>query len=1750
MNKQKHFSSSIFPEIIHNYGYSTAKYIFRVELNLDLDFSNILEMHFLVSGDKTNADGIKITFIIDQIEVYFTVEKLFQDNSNHNLTQLFSFPEVFTGKKNITVTCEARTSYYHEVGTIHITSQTAIKKIQSQTLTDAPSSLPLFPDWIKFKGSSVNTITKSVSTIFNNSLNFDKLNLTLSFLASDFSALNQHLEIEINYQIVNSQEFQEDEHVSESFLSEINSGINLLTIHFSVEMCIDEILFSLIHLAANGINNQDILPNNAYEWYEWNNNEFDHTFDLSALKPQVSYPEQIVEIRVNYGCIGAVILPSIRYDIIAEFNRKSGEIGERNQINSSQTITTKFMTKDNDESITFRIQGSATGLGYFYILNTSFITFEALPELQEHETLERTVIDTVSHPASPFFSLDLTYTDFFRTTLDNYHHLFNISFSFSLTNVFGNAIRELHVLMKFDLITIFDEQFSYEENIDLQKQQTLYSNVYDVYISLTLYRDGDEITLTNLKYSLFSSSNITNNATPENTSSDPVAPSKFIMLIEYGGMLSFFIVMLAQHLLKRSKERTDTGEANQVEVRGGVIGRLIAFPKILWLKVKETTLRLYLLPVSIVFFLGKTAALYNIITELNTIANNRFLQPQLVGSGKWGFYSFFVCSSLADVVLLSTLFLIFTSTFYVDLYKLSKSLGKVTLLLYLISGTALVWYIIRNYSRIKIYALIILFISLLGIVIAISLFGKTKMKQPETTKSYLFKKNTSEATSEDETLDLPILKEESALSDEEYKEYRQKIVNYIIDKVKHPLQVPVNHFSEKFQIAIDLAHKLLIEIDNEISSLGEYDTELRIYIRSKDSEIENGYLDIRSQKKCGVYKDNTRIDTSIKMSEKIETNLLNSTGNYISSTKSLYPTPILDTKDGTISSIFNSNIIGILDVDFQTDIHTLIVKIRRYLLSNENQLQKANKVFFKIIKDDFIDALERITNLKKNDGVLKERITQYLLYLAASLENKDSISHPSFEHYSDFFSEKNLLCGFGAISSRGFDEITLNTVRTSEGYPRISKLIFNEFKYKYSNKPFQISSFRRDFRSLPSVMRQSIRDILDNSIIDSFASYKIESGKILVRKNTGFSFGITPNRGNDLLIKLDSWFSSLEKLRNARREILGEQAFKLDERLETQETLGEGIYNALRAQGELEALMENGFYLDFEGHLAGNHFSIHPKTSRKSKFVINNEISPEIEINTEHFSMSNGLNILKNRRIVQVNQQLIDVDAYSTFNLIEDKIFSLYFKDLNKDRYCIYVTDSIDGFRRDSTFIVVNYDFFDNHYQDLCYLIKTRLINDIRNKCLLVEWWRELDNKEIVPIFVNSTKEGFEISNHFTFISTKVNSNSKGYLFNSSLRRIGKYQYLIGWDTARHFAFLPENSRMKSSKWFGVIDLAFSIGTAKHDDNPFNESDDLFASWEWARKNARIKETIQLDNEQPSNFFAFQHNNKSIFNFLKKIFDYSFSSWFTSKSSRGNKILNILYPYWLSPRLFQRKPIREFRVIVFEKKDGRKTISQINSSSDYLNFTIKLHRSCINLFPQIHLTDNNTVRFGYTATNQWVIDLLFHELHTCPYTNNSGNELVMKQYEKWNEFLKSDKSPIKYMNPMQACWLLYKSILKMEQIELQLFNMYKQQYDRFRYNKQTLEAQKMWQWSKLPLTRRNFQKYFSFAIMPVENASMKPTLKTGNLRYRILYETSSEEIKKFVHTVFLRILDIYENQELHDWIKPVFKMIMSFFEII
>ncbi|MBY8999919.1 MAG: hypothetical protein KGD64_03300, partial [Candidatus Heimdallarchaeota archaeon] len=265
-NDQFEQISSLLPEdIVFTYNSSFCSQEFSFETSIQLNSFNCFTLFFATSGDKTNGEGIKVTLSLEKVEVVCIIDRLFQDSLNHNLTQAFPYPEVVEGIMNVTITCEAQTSSSYYSGSLRIFSQTKAEKILPPTITENSSPLPVFPNWLEFKGS-LSTVMRSVTTAFNNSNNFDKLNLSISFRASDFSAYVRQFEIQVGETVVYTKDFEENQLTEETFLFSINTGINLLSIRFIVEFCIDEIQLTDIRLTGNGINVESILPVNTYEW--------------------------------------------------------------------------------------------------------------------------------------------------------------------------------------------------------------------------------------------------------------------------------------------------------------------------------------------------------------------------------------------------------------------------------------------------------------------------------------------------------------------------------------------------------------------------------------------------------------------------------------------------------------------------------------------------------------------------------------------------------------------------------------------------------------------------------------------------------------------------------------------------------------------------------------------------------------------------------------------------------------------------------------------------------------------------------------------------------------------------------------------------------------------------------------------------------------------------------------------------------------------------------------------------------------------------------------------------------------------------------------------------------------------------------------------------------------------------------------------------------------------------------------------
>ena len=779
---QTNMQYSSFPDIYIDYNSTSCVQHLSYTLQLDLYEYNCFILLFTTSGDKTNSEGIKLTFSFEEVEVIFVIERLYQDHLGYNLTQFFSYPERFRGEMEVIITVKAQTSLWYETGSIRIFSYSTIEQIEPTIITEENTSFLIVPNTLRFMESAAKSERRTVTAVFNNSANFDHINLTLSFLANDFTAYKQHFELYINNQLQSSREFKENQLIIESFLLIIDSGVNYLTIDFVVEMCMGEIELSTICLAGKGIDYEDFLPENTYSYYEWGRGEFDHTFDLSSLQPSVSCSEQLLEMEIEYGYYSNVAT-AINYEInTGKEIVDSGEIIANGQSSTSLTLSVKSPLIRSDNILILRIQGNAEETGLFYLLNTSYINITPLPELQEQGSLKRMLVETENFSTTSSEPLILTFKDYCRVIPDYIHC--NVSLSFSLINEFRSAVRQIDVLMKVGLLKVIDKQISYDKHVILYVNQTLYSNLYKITVTLSIYGDGLDITLTNLVYSLDTLIDDLENTNPFDNLGDhhnyPLSPVKpTIIYLEYGFLILFFGLIFSQRMVRR-KEEGESIQNNERELTW--FRRIIRFPKNWWLKVKESFFKTGLLPISIYYLVTKVFTLNRIVDEYTYLASSYHLNLFHSDIGKWGFYLFITCIFVSSFVVLSALFLISTSTFYKDLFIVAQFVGVVLFILYIPSSILLLLYLVSNGFGFELLHIISLLVFFLLIQVFLKYLRKSEQKQPnkiiktffQTNKNKTKKKNINQTINRTEKEDL---------SQEQYEEYKLKLMNYIISKI-------------------------------------------------------------------------------------------------------------------------------------------------------------------------------------------------------------------------------------------------------------------------------------------------------------------------------------------------------------------------------------------------------------------------------------------------------------------------------------------------------------------------------------------------------------------------------------------------------------------------------------------------------------------------------------------------------------------------------------------------------------------------------------------------------------------------------------------------------------------------------------------------------------------------------------------------------------------------------------------------------
>ncbi|NPD89218.1 MAG: E3 ubiquitin protein ligase [Asgard group archaeon] len=495
------FSSLINQDIVFEYDSSFTREEFVISsLVLELDIFNCLTLCFITDSSQSYINDLRVVFIINDTEIEFFIPRLYQDHSEHELVKTFFYPERFTGIINVTVICEGQTSNYPLEGSLTILSNTNIEPIIIPSIGKDSTSIPIVPTALEFLGSPSTIRTGSVESAFYISDDNSKLNLSLSFSTSFFSAGNKYIEILVNSTLIATKEFDRGILNSISFLLSPDIGLNVVSINFNVELCMDLVEIDNIQLFGYTYNLEELLPKNAIDYIHWEGSFSEQILDLSALKPSSTYSEHILRINVDYGYIGTTITPAIDCSLhLGSDVLISETITIDKQTNSSHSIEAETYTTSYLSPLIFRISGSAIGEGIFFIYDTSKVESETLPILQENSV--RKLVEDETFTSNVDITV-LEFYDVFRSTSSYVGQ--KLVFSFSLLNDLNEPVNQIDILLEISLLTVIDSSIFNKEFYNITESFTLLDTISEVRITLTIYNAQQDFRIQNFYYQLVS----------------------------------------------------------------------------------------------------------------------------------------------------------------------------------------------------------------------------------------------------------------------------------------------------------------------------------------------------------------------------------------------------------------------------------------------------------------------------------------------------------------------------------------------------------------------------------------------------------------------------------------------------------------------------------------------------------------------------------------------------------------------------------------------------------------------------------------------------------------------------------------------------------------------------------------------------------------------------------------------------------------------------------------------------------------------------------------------------------------------------------------------------------------------------------------------------------------------------------------------------------------------------------------------
>ncbi len=483
-------------DINFEFNFSGSEEVYNLHSNqIELGELNKLTLSFRVNG-MSGSPGLKIVFIFMTIKVGFVVDRIFNDDTLHNLTETFLFPHNYSGSMDITVICSGSSTSTRN-GFLTIFNSTKIEQMNIPTISEDSFSLPTSQDWVMFKGNIYSWNRGGITSAFYNYDEMALVSLNISFSSNYFQSIENVVEISLNGNFVAEDYFIEDlsNNIDIQFQPEI--GLNLLSLNFSVSYSFNPIYISNISLFGSLFNYES--SSSTSDSFSWESGFFSYSFDLSTLKPPGYYSEQVLHLTINYQCFGMKISSGINYFLkIGTSILEEGTISYLEQMYENNSLKIETFTTEYHNPLTFKIFGTSNGVGGLTILNSSTIEISHIGELTK-QPLSRTIADERS-VNGPSLAVSLSFYDVFQTY--RIAAPVQLAVNFNTVSTYEHPFDLLTVTVKIDGVRVISKNVHILGFANFSKEFSLEHGYHEVRINFQFSGINTPLTVEQLKYQL------------------------------------------------------------------------------------------------------------------------------------------------------------------------------------------------------------------------------------------------------------------------------------------------------------------------------------------------------------------------------------------------------------------------------------------------------------------------------------------------------------------------------------------------------------------------------------------------------------------------------------------------------------------------------------------------------------------------------------------------------------------------------------------------------------------------------------------------------------------------------------------------------------------------------------------------------------------------------------------------------------------------------------------------------------------------------------------------------------------------------------------------------------------------------------------------------------------------------------------------------------------------------------------------